>query len=72
MSQHDDVATLSDAALLNERARLQAKLQTLRHHAQNIPIDHNLEAAINDTDARLSRVDSRIEFRMRSNEGQLV
>ena len=72
MSQHDDVATLSDAALINERTTLQAKLQTLRHHAQNIPSDSNLDAAINDADARLSRVSARIEFRLRSNEGQLV
>jgi len=70
MSQHDDVSTLSDAALVNERTMLQAKLQTLRHHAQNIPIDHNLERAINDADARLSRISARIAFRMR--EGQLV
>ena len=68
--QNDDVATLSDAALVNERTVLQAKLQTLRHHAQNIPIDSNLEAAINDAEARLSRISARIEFRMR--EGQLV
>jgi len=70
MSQHDDVATLSDAALINERTTLQAKLQTLRLHEKNIPSDHNLEAAINDAEARLSRVDARIAFRMR--EGQLV
>jgi len=70
MSQHDDVATLSDAALVNERTTLQAKLQTLHLHAKNVPGDRNLEAAINDADARLSRVNARIEFRMR--EGQLV
>lgn len=32
--------------------------------------DHNLETAINDAEARLSRVNARIEFRMK--EGQLV
>lgn len=70
MSQHDDVATLSDTALVNERTLLQEKLQTLRIHAKNVPGDRNIETAIHDADARLSRVDTRIEFRMR--EGQLV
>jgi hypothetical protein len=70
MSQHDDVATLSDAALVNERTMLQAKLQTLHLHAQKVPGDHNLETAINDAEARLSRVNSRIAFRMR--EGATV
>jgi hypothetical protein len=67
---HDDVANLTDDALVRERTLLQEKLQTLRLHAKNVPGDHNLEAAINDVDARLSRVNARIEFRMR--EGQLV
>jgi hypothetical protein len=66
MSQHDDVATLSDAALVNERTTLQAKLQTLRIHAQNVPGDSNLEAAIHDADARLSRISARIAFRLRA------
>jgi hypothetical protein len=70
MSQHDDVATLSDAALVNERTMLQAKLQTLHLHAKNVPGDHNLEVAINDAEERLSRISARIAFRMR--EGQLV
>jgi hypothetical protein len=70
MAQNDDVATLSDAALVNERSLLQAKLQTLHIHAKNVPGDRNLETAINDAEARLSRIDARIAFRMR--EGQLV
>ena len=70
MAQNDDVATLSDTALVNERTTLQAKLQTLRIHAQNVPGDSNLEAAIHDADARLSRISARIAFRMR--EGQLI
>ena len=65
MSQHDDVATLSDAALVNERTMLQAKLQTLHLHAQKVPGDHNLETAIHDAEARLSRVSARIEFLLR-------
>ena len=68
MAQNDDVATLSDAALVNARAMLQEKLQTLRLHAKNVPGDHNLEVAINDAEARLTRVDARIEFKMRANQ----
>ena len=67
---HDDVANLTDDALVRERTLLQAKLQTLHLHAKNVPVDHNLETAIHDAEARMSRVDARIEFRMR--EGQLV
>jgi hypothetical protein len=70
MSQHDDAATLSDAALVNERTLLQEKLQTLRLHAKNVPGDHNLEAAINDAEARLSRISARIEFRLK--QGAMV
>ena len=62
---HDDVANLTDDALVRERTLLQEKLQTLQLHAKNVPGDHNLEAAINDAEARLSRVSARIEFRLR-------
>ena len=61
--QNDDVATLSDAALVNERTMLQAKLQTLHLHAKNVPGDHNLETAINDAEERLNRIDARINQR---------
>jgi len=67
---HDDVAILTDDALVRERSLLQEKLQTLHLHAKNVPGDRNLEAAINDAEARLSRISARIAFRMR--EGQLV
>ena len=66
MSQHDDVATLSDAALVNERSLLQAKLLTLHIHAKNVPGDRNLEASINDAEERLSRISARIAFRLRA------
>ena len=69
---HDDVAILTDDALVRERSLLQEKLQTLHLHAKKVPGDRNLEAAINDADARLSRISARIEFRLRSNEGQLI
>lgn len=70
MATNDDVAGLSDQELVTERDNLKNRLMTLREIESQGAINSKFLAEMHDVESRLSRVEARIEFRMR--EGQLI
>ena len=70
MSQHDDVANLSDSQLISEKSRLTQLYHDNQAALRNDATNAKLLAQENEIHARLDRVNARIAFRMK--EGQLV
>lgn len=62
---NDDVAGLNDSQLLAEKEKLKGRALVLRDAENKGAISPSLMVELHDVESRLSRVEARIEFRMR-------